>query len=120
MKYETGGEVTKCVTVDADTVEWGPFSRRLVQRGELLTKSSGSEAFGPYDPDATDGRQTLQAPAQGEVTAVIAAATVDCREGDQEIDGYFFGATFDYSELTRHGATWSELEAAFPGCVFDD
>ena len=70
-RYLTGG-----VTIDRETVPENPEkkNKRIIEIGEILGKINASGKYGPYDPAATDGRETARC---------ILIATLDCTEYDQ-------------------------------------
>ena len=123
LKYQTGGEVAKTVTVAASTVTADSSSRKRISPGTLLVKiDSGDHTgkYGPYDGTATDGRQT---PAADEVVFTVEAHDVTLM--DRAVAGWYAMAVFDKSELTMggfnlHGTPLANLKTYFPTCVFDD
>ena len=70
-RYLTGG-----VTIDRETVPENPerSNKRIIEIGEILGRINASGKYGPYDPAATDGRETARC---------ILVSTLDCTEYDQ-------------------------------------
>ncbi len=121
LKYATGAEVVKDVVVDYSVVTADSYGRKLVVKGEVLTRITATGKFGPYDATAEDGRATVAAPTDaGVISTVISAEDADVQLGDHALGGYYHNCVFDYSELTRHSATRAGLKAALPTCTLDD
>ncbi len=118
LKYQTGAEIAKPVTVDATFVTADAYARKLIVKGELLTKITASGLYAPYDRTASNGLQTIT-----EGSVVIAAEDADVQLGDKAIGGFAHNCWFDASECTLHmgsGAYLATLKTAFPTCTWDD
>lgn len=123
LKYHTGAEVAKTITIYSSTVSLDSDSRRLIDAGELLVKitsGTGADKYGPYSKTATDGRGSVS-----ENAAAFAVAGHDVTLGDKAIGGWFAMCVFDKSELTMngcslHGSPLTTLKTAFPQCSFED
>lgn len=120
LKFHTGAEVAKSVVVDNDAITADTYGRKLVVKGELLTKITATGLYGPYSRTAVDGRATI---ALG--TAVIANEDADVQLGDKAIGGYYHNCVFDASECTLHKIAGhadplATLRTAFPTCTWDD
>ncbi len=125
LKYATGGEVQMDVVVDYSTVTVDSNSQRVVGQGELLCRISASDKFGPYSATASDGRQTVGAPANGVIQSVIGGERQNMTLGDGVVGGFYHNCVFDLSQIeTASEATTSigtaALVAAFPTCTFDN
>lgn len=122
LKYQTGAEVSETLVVDYSVVTQDSTGRRLINDGTLMTKITASEKYGPYDSNASDGRQTI---ARG--SAYILWGGCDVALGDKEVAGLFHNCVFDTSELTivaegryTKSTVPSAVTDAFPTCTFDD
>lgn len=123
LKYVTGSEAPKTVTIYASTVVADTKSRRRLSPGSFLVKIDsglGAGKYGPYLKTASDGRQT---PAEGEV--IFTWEAHDVTLFDRAAAGLYANCIFDKSELTMggyslHGASLTNLKGFFPNCVFDD
>jgi len=120
LKYVTGAEVSKDVVIDYSTVSTDTWGRRLIVKGEVLCRITASGKYGPYSTSASDGRQTVSAPASGVIQTVVANEDADVQLGNKGIGGWYHNCVFDYSELTKHSVGRSSLEDALPTCTFDD
>ena len=123
LKYVTGSEAPKTVTIYASTVAMDTKGRRRLSPGTFLvqiTSGLGVDKYGPYDKTASDGRQS---PAEGGV--VFSWEAHDVTLFDRAAAGLYANCIFDQSELTMggynlHGTPLTNLKAMFPTCVFDD
>lgn len=124
LKYQTGAEVGETLVLDHSAVPMDAYGRRLLREGTLLCKITASGKYGPYDPDASDGRETV---ARG--SAYVLWGSHDVVLGDVAVGGLFQNCVFDTSELSigvdRHGLYTKDtlsgtIIAAFPTCTFDD
>lgn len=124
LKYQTGAEVAETLVLDYSVVTQDSDGRRLVNDGTLLCKITATGKYGPYDWNASDGRQTLT---RG--SAYVLWGGVDMALGDKAVAGLFQNCVFDTSELTigpngygryTKSSAPSALTDAFPTCTFDD
>ena len=122
LKYQVGDERAHTVVVDYSVVDQDSSGRRLINAGTLMTKITATSKYGPYDPNASDGRGTLS---RG--SAYFSVAGHDVALGDKAIGGYFHNCVFDTSELTvwedgryTKATAPDDLKNAFPTCTFDD
>lgn len=124
LKYVTGAEVRMDIVVDYTTITANSDGQRLVDKGELLCRITATDKFGPYDASESDGRQTVSAPADGEVQTVVAGEQRYVTLGDGIVGGYYHNCVFDLSEVEdaseASGIGTADLVAAFPTCIFDD
>lgn len=95
---------------------------KYLRHGQVLTKIAASGKYGPYDPAAADGRQTLT---RGQCFVLNRAA----QQGDPKDEhpeaiegGRVWLARILQSGVAAHslaaGPTRAELEAAFPRLIF--
>jgi hypothetical protein len=124
LKYETGSEIRMDCVVDYSTVSTNSNSQRVIDDGELLCRITASDKWGPYDPTASDGRQTVSAPSGGTVQTVVAGEYKNVTLGDDVMAGYVHNCYFDLSVIEdaseASGISTDDLEDAFPTCIFDD
>ena len=118
LQYRTGTEHIESIVVSAATVTAGGDGRKVLEAGSLLCRITASSKFGPYASGASDGRQTLGAPDDTGIRAVILTNALDVTDGDKPLGGYYGMCSFDASELTLFGATLANTRAAFPTCAF--
>lgn len=64
------------VTLDAATVSADGDGNKIVKKGTLVTKITATGKFGPYDGDASDGRETVSG------DAGFTFETVNLADGD--------------------------------------
>jgi len=124
LKYQTGAEVAETLVLDYSVVPQDSTGRRLVNDGTLLTKITATGKYGPYDSNASDGRESLT---RG--SAYVLWGGVDVALGDKAVAGLFQNCVFDTSELTidtdgygryEKATVPSDLTNAFITCTFDD
>jgi len=124
LKYATGAEVGETLVIDKDAVPMDAYGRRMLRDGLLLTRITASGKYGPYDGDASDGREVVT---RG--SAYILWGTYDVVLGDRAVAGLFQNCVFDTSELSievgKKGyytklTLPDAVSEAFPTCTFDD
>jgi hypothetical protein len=120
LKYEHGDEKSHSVVVDRDTVPANDNGQRFVTGGSLLCEITATGLYGPYDKNASDGRESL-----AEEKCVITRRGLNVTLYNRAVAGFFADCVFDKSELTLHGvslhgASLTSLKSAFPQCTFSD
>jgi len=128
LKLPTGNEVADTIIALASVVTVDSSLRRLIPGGTVMNKITsghGIELYGPYSKTASDGRQTLTAG-----LSLIATTGVEVTLGNKPMAGYLSFAILDpdYIQdseaagdaISKHGASYTALKAAFPTCVFRD
>lgn len=121
LKYHTGAESALSVVVHSSVVSLDDDSRRILNAGTVLcqiTSGHAEDKYGPYSKTASDGRESLD-----HKYACVTTHGVDVTLGAQEVAGYFAHCVFDLSQLvtggiSKHGASLTALEDAFPTCEF--
>lgn len=101
-----------------------PIGRKYLRYGQIITEITTGGKYGPYDPAAADGRQTL---ARGKCWIVNRTVTDNDPKGDhpEAIDGgtVFQARLIQVGAGTRSlaaGPTLAEFEAAFPTIDYCD
>ncbi|MHC5541216.1 head decoration protein [Singulisphaera rosea] len=99
-----------------------PVGAKYLRYGQVLTKITATGYYGPYDPTASDGRQTL---ARGDCYLVNRTVNGDDPRSDypEVIDGgrVWFDRLIQAGTSTHSltlGPTRAELEAAFPTLTY--
>lgn len=124
LKYQTGAEVGETLVLDHSAVPLDAYGRRLLKEGTLLTKITATSKYGPYDSNASDGRESIS---RG--SAYVLWGSHDIVLGDKAVGGLFHNCVFDTSELSigvdRYGWYTKDtlpgaVSDAFPTCTFDD
>jgi hypothetical protein len=100
-----------------------PIGKKYLRYGQVITQITTGGKFGPYDPDASDGREA--APVRGKAYVLNRTALEDepMDEYPEAIEGgRVFKARIIQSEAATHtlalGPTFAELNAAFPNFTY--
>jgi len=119
LKYGGNGvEFQESIVLNPAVVTADARGHKILKRGSLIVKITATGEFGPYAAGATDGRQTLAAPAGAAPTCGILNMDVDLTDGAKAAGMYYGLANFDSSKLTLFGATLTAIRAAMPSCFF--
>lgn len=117
LKYRTGAEPVETLVLHSASVTPDADGRRLIPAGTILCKIAsgpGTGKYGPYDPTATDGRQTLGAEPQ----PYVAIEGLDVTLGDLPIGGLWAQCVFNTAEIEGVNAIphteLGTLKTAFP------
>ena len=116
LKLRTGAEPLETLEVYSSTVTADSDGRRLIHAGTIMaeiTSGTGDGKYGPYDPDAADGRQTL-----GVSASYVTLVGHDVTLGDKAVEGLWAQCVFNYSEILDVNSVstgdLSALKTAFP------
>jgi hypothetical protein len=126
LKYVSMAEGRQDVVVDYSTIPPDGGGRRIVSKGALLCRITAGGRFGPYDPDAGDGRETVSPYVDQELQCGVSASyQIILTRRHPELKVYYHNCVFDLSQIrseSEHGDEigLDDLTAAFPTCTFDD
>lgn len=121
LKYRVGDEKLETLVIYSSTVALNDTARRLIPAATLLCKITsglGIGKYGPYEPTASDGRQTIGTTDQ----VYVALAGHDVTLGDLSCEGLWMDCVFNTSEILKVNAIsasdLSTLKTAFPQSHF--
>ncbi|HNT78502.1 MAG TPA: hypothetical protein PKH77_26110 [Anaerolineae bacterium] len=117
LKYRSGAEPVETLVVYAAAVKADANGRRVFAAGTILceiTSGPGIGKYGPYDPTATDGRQTIGAANQ----PYVAIEGLDVTLGNLPVGGLWAQCVFNTAEIESVNAIphteLGALKTAFP------